>query len=41
VKHKHILGAVVLTYLILSFIPQLGLMSLLGKAKGKGKGGPS
>ena len=34
--HKHVLFAVLATYLVLSFIPELGLMSLLGKAKGKG-----
>jgi hypothetical protein len=33
-KHKHILFAVVITYLVLSFVPSLGLMSLLGKKKG-------
>lgn len=27
--------AIVITYLILSFVPQLGLMSILGKGKGK------
>lgn len=37
-KNKHVLAAVLVTWLILSFVPQLGLMSLLGKAKGKGKG---
>lgn len=35
---KEILVAIVLTWLIISVIPQLGLMALLGKAKGKGKG---
>jgi hypothetical protein len=38
VRNKHILAAVLVTWLILSFVPQLGLMSLLGRAKGKGKG---
>lgn len=37
-KSKHVFAAVLVTYLILSFVPQLGLMSLLGKAKGKGRG---
>ena len=37
-RNKHILAAVLVTWLILSFVPQLGLMSLLGRAKGKGKG---
>ncbi len=35
-KHK-VAVAVLATYLLISFVPQLGLMSLLGKAKGKGK----
>lgn len=34
-KHKHILVAVLLTYLLVSFVPQLSLMSLIGKGKGK------
>jgi hypothetical protein len=29
--HKHVLVAVVATYLVMSFVPQLGLMNFLGK----------
>lgn len=36
-RNKHILVAVLATYLVLSFVPQIGLMSIIGK-KGKGKG---
>jgi hypothetical protein len=35
-KHR-VLIAVILTWLLISFVPQLSAMSLLGKAKGKGK----
>lgn len=39
-KHKHVLFAVLATYLLISFVPQLSLMSLIGKGKGgKGKKG--
>jgi hypothetical protein len=31
VKSKHVILAVAATYLVMSFMPQLGLMSLLGK----------
>jgi hypothetical protein len=37
-KNKHVFWAVLLTYLVMSFVPSLGLMSLLGKGKGGGKG---
>jgi hypothetical protein len=37
-KHKAVIVAVLLTYLVISFVPQLGLMSLIGKGKGKSKG---
>lgn len=33
-RNKHVLVAVLVTYLILSFVPSLGLMTFLGKAKG-------
>jgi hypothetical protein len=36
VKHK-VLIAVIATYLLISFVPQLSLANFLGKAKGKGK----
>jgi hypothetical protein len=36
VKNKHVLFAVLLTYLVISFVPQIGLMSLIGKGKKKG-----
>lgn len=32
-RNKHVVVAVVVTYLVLSFVPSLGLMSLLGKGK--------
>lgn len=35
---RQVLLAVLLTWLLISLIPQLGLMALLGRAKGKGKG---
>jgi hypothetical protein len=35
---RQVLLAVLLTWLLISFVPQLGMMALLGKAKGKGKG---
>jgi hypothetical protein len=38
VKNKHVIGVALAVYLLVSFVPQLGLMSLLGKAKGKGRG---
>lgn len=34
-RNKHVIFAVLVTYLVLSFVPSLGLMSLLGKGKGK------
>lgn len=37
-RHKHVIAAILVTWLVVSFVPQLSLMSLLGKAKGKGKG---
>jgi hypothetical protein len=30
-KHKKVLFAVVATYLVMSFVPQIGLMNFLGK----------
>lgn len=33
-KHKKVLFAVVATYLVMSFVPQIGLMNFLGKSKG-------
>lgn len=39
-KNKHVIVAVLVTYLLLSFVPQLSLMNLIGKGKGgKGKTG--
>jgi hypothetical protein len=37
-KHKKVVFAVLATWVVLSFVPQLSLASFLGKAKG-GKGG--
>lgn len=39
-KNKHVIAAVVITYLVISFVPQLGLLSLIGGLKGKGGGKP-
>ena len=33
-RNKHVVAAVIVTYLVLSFFPGLGLMSILGKRKG-------
>ena len=33
-KHKHVLVAVLITYLVLSFVPSLLLTNFLGKKKG-------
>jgi hypothetical protein len=33
VKNKHVLAAVIVTYLLISFVPQLSLMNLIGKGK--------
>lgn len=33
-KNKHVLVAVIVTYLVMSFVPQIGLMSFLGKGSG-------
>lgn len=30
-KHKHTIAVAVLVYLLMSFMPQLGLMNLIGK----------
>ena len=35
-RNTHVLVAVLLTYLLISFVPSLSLMSLLGKGKKKG-----
>lgn len=32
-KHKHTLFVILVVYLLMSFFPQIGLMSLLGKKK--------
>jgi hypothetical protein len=39
-KHKKVLFAVVATYLVMSFVPQIGAMNLLGKG-GSAKGASS
>lgn len=36
-KNKHVIFIALVVYLIMSFVPQLGLMNLIGKGKGKGK----
>ena len=35
---RKVFWAIVLTYLVISFVPALSLMSLLGRAGGGGKG---
>lgn len=35
-KHKAVIIAVILTWLLVSFVPQVSLMSLLGKNKNPG-----
>ena len=35
-KNKHVLFAVLVTYLVMSFVPSLGLMNIVGKGKSKG-----
>ena len=35
-RNKHVLAAVLLTSLLISFVPSLSLMNLLGKGKKKG-----
>lgn len=32
-KGKHVAAAVVITYLVMSFVPQLGLMSVLARGR--------
>jgi hypothetical protein len=34
VRHKHTIIVGLAVYLLVSFVPQLGLMALLGKGKG-------
>lgn len=35
-KNKHVIVAVLLTYVVVSFVPSLSLTNLLGKFKGQG-----
>jgi hypothetical protein len=35
-RNKHVLVAVLLTYLVVSFVPSLSLTNLMGKGKSKG-----
>ena len=35
-RNKHVLAAVMLTYLLISFVPSLSLANFLGKGKKKG-----
>ena len=32
-RNKHVIAAVLVTYLVISFVPSLGLMNILGKGK--------
>ena len=32
-RTKHVIAAVLVTYLVISFVPSLGLMNILGKGK--------
>ena len=34
-KHKNVWVAILATYLVMSFVPQLGLMNFIGKRPGK------
>ena len=34
-RNKHVLAAVLLTYLLISFVPSLSLANFLGRKKGK------
>ena len=36
--HKHIVGTAVAVYLLMSFMPQIGLMQLIGKKPPMGSG---
>lgn len=38
-EHKRVVIAVLLTYLVMSFAPQIGILSLWGGLKGKGTAG--
>lgn len=38
-KNKHVVVAVIVTYLVMSFVPSLGITSLLGKFGGSGSKG--
>lgn len=38
-KNKHVIVAIVLTWIIVSFVPAIQLTTILGKGKGKGKPG--
>ena len=33
-RNKHVLFAVLLTYLVVSFVPSIGLKNIMGKGKG-------
>lgn len=35
--NRHVVWTALLVYLLMSFVPQIGLMNLLGKGKGRGK----
>jgi hypothetical protein len=35
VRNKHVVFVAVAVYLLVSFVPQVGLMNLIGKGKGK------
>lgn len=40
-KHKSVIIAFLVGYLLVSMVPQIGLMALMGKGKGSGgTGGP-
>lgn len=36
-RGRHVLAAVVITYLVVSFVPQLGLFALIGRKPPGGK----
>jgi hypothetical protein len=37
-RNKHVLMAVLATYLLISFVPSLAITNLIGKGKSKGSG---
>lgn len=38
-RNKHVLMAVLITYLVMSFVPALSIRNVIGMGKGKAAGG--